>query len=152
MTPQIDIYLNTDCSWLTEELLAHWQERLQCLLPELMQAPPGPEHVLSTLELVEISIVDDATIARIHGEFLNDPTPTDAITFPYGEIIVSSDTAERYAREHTLCCKEELFRYMVHGLTHLHGYLDYEPTDREALFAVQEPLVQRFYSASEHGA
>ena len=95
--------------------------------------------------MVEISIVDDTSIAQVNGEFLNDPTPTDAITFPYGEILVSCDTAARYAAEHGIAPEEELFRYLVHGLVHLHGYLDYEPADREALFAVQEPLVARYF-------
>ena len=83
-------------------------------------------------------------IARVHGDYLNDPTPTDAITFPYGEILVSSDTAERYAAAHGLDRREELFRYLVHGLTHLQGYLDADPAERDALFAVQEPLVARY--------
>lgn len=145
MIPQIEIYLNTEGTWVTESLLENYRAALQEMLQQLLEMPPGPDHVLSTLDTVEISVVDDETIARIHGEFLNDPTPTDAITFPYGEIIVSCDTAKRYAQENKLTPEEELFRYMVHGLTHLHGYLDYEPEDREALFMVQEPLVAKYY-------
>lgn len=145
MLPQIEIYVNAENDWVTEELASRFQSALQTLLPELLKAPQGPDHVLSALDMVEISIVDDPTIAEVHGEFLNDPTPTDAITFPYGEVLVSCDTASAYAQTHGLSREEELFRYMVHGLTHLHGYLDYEPADREALFAVQEPLVQRYF-------
>lgn len=145
MTPQIELYLNTEREWVTEELLEHFAQALQALLPELLATPQGPDHVLSTLPVVEIAVVDDETIARVHDEFLNDPSETDAITFPYGEILVSCDTSARYAAEHNLSPQEELFRYMVHGLTHLHGYLDYEPADREALFAVQEPLVERYF-------
>ena len=145
MLPQIEIYVNVENDWVTEESAARFQSALQALLPELLAAPQGPGHVLSGLDMVEISIVDDPTIAEVHGEFLNDPTPTDAITFPYGEVLVSCDTAASYALAHGLSREEELFRYMVHGLTHLHGYLDYEPADREALFAVQEPLVQRYF-------
>lgn len=145
MTPQIELYLNTEREWVTEELLEHFAQALQALLPELLATPQGPDHVLSTLPVVEIAVVDDEAIARVHDEFLNDPSETDAITFPYGEILVSCDTAARYAAEHNLSPQEELFRYMVHGLTHLHGYLDYEPADREALFAVQEPLVERYF-------
>ena len=114
-------------------------------MPELLAQPEGPDHVLSQLDSVEISIVDDETIAQVHGEFLDDPTATDAITFPYGEVLVSCDTAATYAAAHGLSREEELFRYMVHGLTHLHGYLDYNPEDRAALFAVQEPLVERYF-------
>lgn len=145
MTPQIELYLNTEREWVTEELLEHFAQALQALIPELLAIPQGPDHVLSTLPVVEIAVVDDEAIARVHDEFLNDPSETDAITFPYGEILVSCDTAARYAAEHNLSPQEELFRYMVHGLTHLHGYLDYEPADREALFAVQEPLVKRYF-------
>ncbi len=150
MTPNIEIYLNTESTWVTEAWLEACRNALQQMLPQLLQAPKGPDHVLSTLDMVEISVVDDETIADIHGEFLNDPTPTDAITFTYGEIIVSCDTAESYARQHNLNREEELFRYMVHGLTHLHGYLDYQPEDREALFAVQEPLVKQYFPMIAH--
>lgn len=148
MTPEIEIYLNAERSWVTEELAARYQTALSRMLPQLLEQPAGPDHVLSALPLVEISVVDDETIARVHGEFLNDPTPTDAITFPYGEILVSCDTAETYAKAHLLSPEEELFRYMVHGLVHLHGYTDYEPMDRERLFAVQEPLVRDFFPAA----
>ena len=145
MQAQIEVYVNVENDWVTEELAERFRAALQTLLPELLATPQGPDHVLSGLDTVEISIVDDPTIAAVHGEFLDDPTATDAITFPYGEVLVSCDTAAAYAAAHGLPKEEELFRYMVHGLTHLHGYLDYEPADRDALFAVQEPLVKRYF-------
>lgn len=144
MEPKIDIYINAERDWVTEELAERYRAALQALLPELLFAPKGPDHVLSGLDTVEISVVDDPTIAQVHAEFLDDPSATDAITFPYGEILVSCDTAATYAAAHGIPREEELFRYMVHGLTHLHGYLDYEPEDRAALFAVQEPLVAAY--------
>lgn len=145
MIPQIEVYVNVENDWVTEELATRFCSALQSLMPELLEQPEGPDHVLSQLDSVEISIVDDETIAQVHGEFLDDPTATDAITFPYGEVLVSCDTAATYAAAHGLSREEELFRYMVHGLTHLHGYLDYNPEDRAALFAVQEPLVERYF-------
>lgn len=144
MMPQIEVYLNVSRDWVDEALCSRFAAALQALLPDLLASPPGPAHVLSTLETVEIAIVDDEAIARVHGEYLQDPTATDVITFPYGEILVSCDTAERYASTHALSRGEELFRYMVHGLVHLHGYLDGRPEEREALFAVQEPLVAHY--------
>ena len=145
MIPKIELYLNTEREWVTEELLERYAVALETLLPELLACPEGPDHVLSELPVVEIAVVDDEAIAAVHAEFLDDPSETDAITFPYGEILVSCDTAARYAQEHGIDPREELFRYMVHGLTHLHGYLDYEPADREALFEVQEPLVRAYF-------
>src|SRR5471032_895013 len=54
----------------------------------------------------ELSLVflTDAALARLHAEFLSDPTPTDVITFAgdpalgvAGEICVSADAARRQA-------------------------------------------------------
>ena len=84
MLPQIEIYVNVENDWVTDALAGRFRDSLQELLPELLSAPKGPDHVLSGLDVVEISIVDDPTIAEVHGEFLDDPTATDAITFPYG--------------------------------------------------------------------
>lgn len=148
MAPTLELYLHTESDWVTPELTRHFETALSSLLPELLLAPHGPAHVLSELDCVEISIVDDETIARVHAEFLDDPTATDVITFPYGEIIVSCDTAARYAASHNLSPAEELFRYIVHGLTHLHGYLDATPDQRAALFAIQEPLISHFFPSS----
>lgn len=79
---------------------------------------------------------------------MNDPTATDVITFPHGdgigEILVSFDTAIRQASEFGEPVFRELFRYMVHGLLHLHGYIDTEPEERERMFSCQEPLVRKF--------
>lgn len=151
MIPVIEVYPHTLTPWLRNTEIETMEQALNALIPELLQCPQGPEHVLSTLQIVEISIVNDTDIAGVHAEFLNDPSATDVITFPHGdglgEIIVSAQTAERYACEHNLSPKEELFRYMVHGLVHLHGYLDQTPELRSDLFAVQEPLVSHYFPA-----
>ncbi len=144
MPPSLELYLHAQGSWMDEDSLPTLQEALTRLVDELLSLPVGPDHVLSTLEVVELNLVDDDTIAAVHGDFLQDPTPTDVITFHHGEIFVSLDTARRYAQQHELDEQEELFRYLVHGLVHLHGYLDDTTEHRDALFAVQEPLVARY--------
>ena len=144
MQPELELYQHASAAWLTPELCNRYLEALRQMLPLLLAQPVGPEHVLSELDLVELNLVDDETIARIHGDYLDDPTATDVITFPYGEIFVSLDTAERYARLHGLEVEQELYRYLVHGMVHLHGYLDVTPELRAEFFAVQEPLVALF--------
>lgn len=149
MTPIIEVYPHISPPWLREDEIEDMAQALNTLIPVLLQQPQGPEHVLSDLQTIEISIVNDQDIATVHAEFLNDPSATDVITFPHGdglgEIIVSAETAERYALEHQISPKEELFRYMIHGLVHLHGYLDQTPELRADMFSVQEPLVDRFF-------
>ncbi len=141
MIPQLSLYLHTECDWFCEKDCEALLPRLQDILPHLLLYPKGVDHVLSELEEVELNLVDDETIARVHGEFLQDPTATDVITFHHGEIFVSVDTAARYAKENGIEPQEELMRYLIHGLVHLHGYLDATEEEREELFAVQEPLV-----------
>ncbi len=145
MIPELELYLHAQDSWLCEEDVQSYQQALTALLPELLAQPKGPDHVLSELTNIELNLVDDDTITDVHAEFLDDPTPTDVITFHHGEIFVSLDTAHRYADENGISQREELFRYLVHGLVHLHGYLDDTRERRDALFAIQEPLVARFF-------
>lgn len=147
MPPLIELFVHVDESSLHEKNKL-WMEQLQACLPSLLAQPKGVEHILSELESIEISIVDDTAIASIHAEFLDDPSPTDVITFPHGdgigEIIVSLETAKRSSLELNIPWQEELFRYMVHGLVHLHGYLDATPEQRAELYSYQEPIVKQF--------
>jgi len=92
------------------------------------------EHELSLVFLT------DAALARLHADFLDDPSATDVITFEgdpalgsAGEICVSADTAARYAREHGRDFSTELSLYLVHGWLHLAGYDDLEPAKKRAM-------------------
>src|SRR4051812_40869865 len=42
---------------------------------------------------VEVTIVSDKTIARVHLDFMGLPEATDVITFHHGEIVASAETA-----------------------------------------------------------
>ena len=97
--------------------------------------------VLESLQEVEITLVDDDTIARVHGEFMEDPTPTDVITFHHGEILISVETAERQAAEYGRSWQDEVSLYIVHGLLHLAGYLDKTPEDFKCMAAAQERIL-----------
>jgi len=81
----------------------------------------------------ELSVVflDDPAIARVHADFMEDPSPTDVITFPAdpemesaGEILVSVDQAIERAAELGVPFSRELGLYLVHGWLHLAGYDD----------------------------
>lgn len=85
---------------------------------------------LHGLEEVEVSFVDDDTIADLHLQFMQIPGPTDVITFGHGEIHVSVETAKSQAREYANDFERELMLYIVHGLLHLAGYDD--ATDKES--------------------
>lgn len=139
----LDIHDHSD--QLSDSELSGLVRRLQQGLPAILKTPGSVEAalVLSDLEIVEISIVDDKTIARVHEEFMDDPTPTDVITFQHGEILISVDTARDVVSsgkgEGSLL--EELELYAIHGLLHLHGFDDLREPDRSLMHAQQARLL-----------
>lgn len=96
-----------------------------------------------TGELSLVFMTDDA-LAQLHADFLNDPTPTDVITFDgdammgtAGEICVSADRAAAYAQQHGRPFTEELTLYVVHGWLHLAGYDDLQPAKKRLMRAAE---------------
>jgi len=90
---------------------------------------------------VSVNFVSQEEITELHGEFFDDPTPTDCITFPIddsddefykvlGEIFVCPEVAKSYAADHDLDFTQELTLYVIHGLLHLLGYDDIDENDR----------------------
>lgn len=146
---EVGIYNHHPSSWLTVGDIDTYTRLLNQLLPLVLASPPGPKPTLSGLDEIEVSLVDDPTIADVHLNYMNIPGATDVITFPHGEIIISLDTAASQSREFGESKEKELFRYIVHGMLHLHGYLDYTTEDRDTMFAVQEPLVNQLWENRE---
>ena len=109
----------------------------------------------------ELSLVflTDPALAKIHADFMDDPTATDVITFEgdtvaglAGEICVSADTAWKYVgsalaptsrvrspQAATLQQKfaTELALYVVHGWLHLAGYDDLVPAKKRKMRAAE---------------
>ena len=92
--------------------------RLKSALPLL------PRPLPAELSAIQFVLVDRATMARVHGDFLSDSSETDVITFPYGEILVCPAVARDRAGEFDLGVDEEILLYALHGLLHLAGYDD----------------------------
>tara|TARA_B100000530_G_scaffold233102_1_gene150989 strand:+ start:910 stop:1350 length:441 start_codon:yes stop_codon:yes gene_type:complete len=96
---------------------------------------------LKELDSVEISIIDDKQIAKVHGEFMDDPSPTDVITFDYGEILVSAETALSNAEEMQVSLENEVLLYIIHGMLHLGGYLDDSSAGFNEMKSLQEMIL-----------
>jgi probable rRNA maturation factor len=81
---------------------------------------------------ISIAIVDNATIAKLHQQFLDVPEPTDVLSFVLertedsleGEVVASADTARACASRFHLTPENELLLYVIHGTLHLVGYGD----------------------------
>lgn len=90
---------------------------------------------------VSVAFVSDATLAELHGRFLDDPSPTDVMSFPlgegddgpWGEVVVSVDRAREVAAERGVPFESELLLYVVHGTLHLCGHDDHDDAERAAM-------------------
>ena len=89
---------------------------------------------------LSLALLQEKAHCKLHEDFLDDPTPTDVITFPgdpeenlAGEICVSIDMARRYAETEAVDFSQELTLYLVHGWLHLVGFDDLNEKDRQAM-------------------
>ncbi len=93
---------------------------------------------------LSLAFFTDAALARLHDDFLQDPTPTDVITFEgdpsfgaAGEVCVSADRAAAVAAAHGHDFATELTLYLVHGWLHLAGYDDLAPAKKRRMRAAE---------------
>ncbi|MDR2769234.1 MAG: rRNA maturation RNase YbeY [Puniceicoccales bacterium] len=104
---------------------------------------------LDHYDIISVAFLNESTLVDLHMKFLNDPTPTDVITFPaskgdderVGEICISVDQAKKYVAEHRQDLAQELTLYMVHGWLHLCGYNDLKADDRKTMRAAEQAVL-----------
>lgn len=108
---------------------------------------------------VDLVLVDDPTLAELHGSFLGDPSPTDVMAFdlgapefdlgplaerqPEAEIYASVERARAVAAEHGQSAARELLLYVVHGALHLCGFDDGEEEPRARMRAAEAAVLER---------
>jgi probable rRNA maturation factor len=150
--PLIEVHISSAAeSLVPPELdIAHLAQLGSHALPACLAAARPTENVLAHLTEIEVTLLSDPEIAAIHGEFLDDPTPTDVITFHHGEILISLDTAARQAPEHGLSLRDEIALYLIHGLLHLAGWDDHDPTEATAMASLQRDLLAAALTAHPH--
>ncbi len=113
------------------------------------------EKVLRYLGLqdreLSILLVSDDEITELNRRWLQRDRPTNVIAFPMdgpqdfvlGDVVISTETAEREAAERGVGLEEHLALLLVHGILHLLGY-DHERGGEEelAMRAKEEELLQ----------
>jgi len=94
---------------------------------------------------VSLLLTDDAEIARLHEQFLGDPTPTDVISFDLdgtAELVVSVQTAKRSAALHGHTLRAEVALYVVHGILHVGGFDDHGVRQRRAMRMAERAVMR----------
>lgn len=117
-------------------------------------------HVADGAELA-ILFVDEPTMEQLHIQWMDEPGPTDVLSFPMdelrpgtvdsptppgllGDIVVCPTVAARQAAAAGHSADEEMLLLTTHGLLHLLGYDHAEPDEEKEMFALQRRLLLTF--------
>ena len=113
--------------------------------------------ILSVLGWTEaelsVSLVDDAEIARLAGDFGRRRRATDVLSFPaaegvgaafagavLGDVVISLDTAKRQAAARRMPLARELDDLLIHGCLHVLGMDHLRAADRTRMRTVEAHL------------
>ena len=97
---------------------------------------------------LSVLLTGNKKIRAINKQYLGHDYATDVISFGLdekdflGDIVVSVEMARRKAKELGLTYKEELARYLIHGVLHLLGYKDKTKKDYLIMHKRQEKILR----------
>ncbi|HEY9499341.1 MAG TPA: rRNA maturation RNase YbeY [Terrimesophilobacter sp.] len=117
-------------------------------------------HVHPDAEL-GIVLVDEAAMEQLHVQWMDEPGPTDVLSFPMdelrpgtedaltpagllGDIVLCPQVAAAQAEAAGHSLTDELLLLTCHGLLHLLGFDHAEPEEEKEMFAVQKDLLVGF--------
>lgn len=112
---------------------------------------------------VAIVAVDEAAMEQLHIQWMDEPGPTDVLSFPMdelrppkpgeepamgvlGDIVLCPTVAAKQAEAAGHSVEAELQLLTVHGLLHLLGYDHAEPDEEKEMFGLQDSLLAQFRS------
>ena len=111
-----------------------------------------------------ISFTDEATMEKLHIEFMDESGPTDVLSFPMdelrpgtpedltpagllGDIVVCPMVAERQAQTAGHETIKEILLLTTHGILHLLGFDHAESDEEKEMFGLQREILESFYVA-----
>ena len=117
-------------------------------------------HPKSELAIV---FVDEPAIEKLHIEWMDEPGPTDVLSFPMdelrpgvdgvvgdpgllGDIVVCPQVASKQAEAAGHSASNEICLLVTHGILHLLGFDHAEPDEELEMFALQNQILADFYS------
>lgn len=117
-------------------------------------------HPLSELSVI---VVDTEAMEQLHVQWMDEPGPTDVLSFPMdelrpghmtgddeddeadpgllGDVVLCPAVAERQARKAGHSTREELELLCAHGILHLLGFDHAEPEEHREMFGLQAGLL-----------
>ena len=130
------------------------------------------EHVREALRLhplvdVGVIFVDEAPMTNLHVRWMDEPGPTDVLSFPMDELRPGSEemlSAEGVLGDVVICPQvarrqaevagheeiKEILMLLTHGMLHLVGFDHAEPEEEKEMFALQKELLDSFYEVESN--
>jgi len=120
-------------------------------------------HVHPDAELA-IVLVDEAAMEQLHVQWMDEPGPTDVLSFPMdelrpgtedaptpagllGDVVLCPQVAEGQAQTAGHSTLEELLLLTTHGILHLLGFDHAEPEEEREMFGIQRDILVGFAMA-----
>jgi probable rRNA maturation factor len=117
-------------------------------------------HVHPDAEL-SIVLVDEAAMEQLHVQWMDEPGPTDVLSFPMdelrpgtedtlsppgllGDIVLCPQVATAQAEAAGHSALEEMLLLTTHGMLHLLGFDHAEPDEEREMFGVQRDILVGF--------
>ena len=134
-------------------------QRLAAFVLEAMHVHPQTD--------VGVSLVDEAAIEQLHLQWMDEPGPTDVLSFPMdelrpgrpdaptpagllGDIVICPQVAESQAEAAGHDTPAEVRVLLTHGMLHLLGFDHATPAEEAEMFGLQRDLLLGF-AARERG-
>lgn len=111
---------------------------------------------------LSILLVDEAAMAELHQRFMDQPGPTDVMSFPMdelrpgdgrtvmegvlGDIVICPWVAAQQALAAGHNTMEEMMLLTIHGILHLLGYDHATPEQERQMFGLQRQLLLTFFA------
>jgi probable rRNA maturation factor len=132
----------------------------ETVLLRLMEYNLAELHVSADAD-VAIVLVDEGAMESLHVQWMDEPGPTDVLSFPMdelrpgtedqptpagllGDIVLCPQVAETQAKDAGHSTVDELVMLTTHGLLHLLGFDHAEPEDEREMFGLQRELIIGF--------
>jgi probable rRNA maturation factor len=103
------------------------------------------------LRELSVALVSDREMCKLHKRFMNDPSPTDVLTFLLdedprgwaisGEIVVNVAQALRESRRRGMAVRNELLLYALHGMLHLMGMDDRTDAEFQRMHRLEDRIL-----------
>lgn len=104
---------------------------------------------------LSILLTDDRRMRRLNKKFRKIDRATDVLAFSQregegleinplllGDVVISVETARRRAKRLKITEKEEIYRYLTHGILHLLGYDDQKKFKRKVMQEREENILK----------